>query len=547
MDDDPVAGGEAALRQGRWAQARDAFAAALAHGESAAALAGMGTALWWLDEAQASVRYHERAYAVFQQAGDGSAAAMVAISLSITQIANLGNYPAAQGWFGRAERVAEKCSDGAVQRWLVLMRGFLNPDHDQSCRLLREAAQLGREAGDTDVELVALADLGERLVVAGQVEEGLALIDEAMAGACARECARLDTVVFISCNMLVACDRADDLDRATHWLRLADEFIQTYGCPFLHSRCRTLYGSLLVRTGRWAQAEQELTAAVRMTRDSLPALHAMARSRLADLRLRQGRLEEAEGLLPSMDCDLITVLPAAAIRLARGEPVVAVALLRRCLDGHSDTDPAAPPVLALLVDAELASGDLPAAGATAKRLRAVADVTDRPGPLALAAVATAHVSAASGEPTGAISRLGRALHLLSALPLPLESARIRLELARTLSAVQPEVAVAEARAALTELDRLGAATDADAAAGLLRSLGVSCRSGPRGVGALTRREQEVLALVALGLSNPEIAKRLFISRKTAAHHVSNVLAKLGVRNRAEAAAHLAHSGGIAGS
>jgi DNA-binding NarL/FixJ family response regulator len=53
---------------------------------------------------------------------------------------------------------------------------------------------------------------------------------------------------------------------------------------------------------------------------------------------------------------------------------------------------------------------------------------------------------------------------------------------------------------------------------------------------LTRRENEVLRLLATGASNREIAEALFISGKTASVHVSNILAKLGATNRTQAAA-----------
>ncbi|MCA1698703.1 MAG: LuxR C-terminal-related transcriptional regulator, partial [Actinobacteria bacterium] len=91
-------------------------------------------------------------------------------------------------------------------------------------------------------------------------------------------------------------------------------------------------------------------------------------------------------------------------------------------------------------------------------------------------------------------------------------------------------------------ERLGAARHADAAASLLRSLGVkAARAGPKGSDVLTKREREVLELLALGLSNPEIASRLYLSRKTVQHHVSRVLGKLNLRSRAEAAAYAARA------
>lgn len=136
-----------------------------------------------------------------------------------------------------------------------------------------------------------------------------------------------------------------------------------------------------------------------------------------------------------------------------------------------------------------------------------------------------------------------ALSSFARAQMPLDQAHARLELARAVAEERPEVAIAEASAALDTFERLRAARDADAAAALLRTLGGPARTGPRGrQEPLTKREAEVLELLGHGLSNPEIGDRLYISRKTVEHHVGRILAKLGLRSRAEAAAHAARSG-----
>ena len=138
---------------------------------------------------------------------------------------------------------------------------------------------------------------------------------------------------------------------------------------------------------------------------------------------------------------------------------------------------------------------------------------------------------------GAPGHLQAALRGFTALRLPLEAARAQRELARALAQDKPEAAVTEARLALGAFERLGAAADADATAALLRRLGAGGRAFPKHYGELSKRETEVLALLADGCSNQEIAQRLVISRRTAEHHVAHILSKLDLRSRAEAAAH----------
>jgi ATP/maltotriose-dependent transcriptional regulator MalT len=538
--DDPVAVGSEALAAGRWTDARDAFEASIAVADSAEARFGLAMALWWQGENRASVDQCTAAYSSFRRAGNVGGAVECALWLGITYKANFANFPAANGWIARAERLLEPVETGPTHAWAWLTRAYRMPDLDAAEALTQRALDLAREAGDVDLELAAASQLGLIHVGQGDTAGGLALIDESMAAALGGEPSSLATVVYTCCDMLNACELASDAERAAHWCQVADQFVKTYGCPFLYAECRIYYGSVLTATGRWPDAERELAVGLRITEGTCPGLHRRALTRLAALRVRQGRLEEADQLLAELGAGSGTetdvTLSVSALLLARGDGAAAGRLLERRwrrLAHHRSHLAAA---LELLVDAHLAAGDVHAAGTAADRL---ADVVGGLGAGrfdAMAVAARGRVSAARGEDESAIAFLEEALATFSEIGLPFETALVQFQLGRVLAASSRDLAIDHARRALAGFEQLGAALDADQVAAFLRSLGVVARTGPKGIGALTAREQEVLRLLGHGLSNPEIASRLHVSRKTAAHHVSSILSKLGLRNRAAAAA-----------
>ena len=428
---------------------------------------------------------------------------------------------------------------GTLHGWLWIARGYRAADLDSVERLTSRALAVARTGADVDLELVALSQLGKTRVGQGRDDEGFALLDEALAAALAGERRSLDTVAYTCCDMLDACEQAGDLDRAARWCAVADRFTQRYGCPFLYAECRIYFGAVLAATGRWVDAERELDTGLRLTAGTCPGLHTRAAVRLAMLRVRQGRLSEADALLTRIgDGDRgEETVALAALLLARGDAAAAALHLERGVPrlGFAHL----PGALDLLVDAHLSLGALDSADGAARRM---ADLTPAPRMRAISDAAAGRVAAARGAHVDAVPRLEAALAEWTRLQRPYEAAHTRFALAGSLVRDDPELGVRHARAALDTFTDLGAAPDVDRVAAFLRDLGIRARVGAKHPGHLTEREQEVLGLLGVGMSNPEIAGRLRVSRKTAAHHVSHILTKLGLRNRAEAAAYAATTG-----
>ena len=254
----------------------------------------------------------------------------------------------------------------------------------------------------------------------------------------------LDTVVYTCCDMLNACELAYYLERAAQWCQVADDFVATYGCPFLYAECRIYYGSVLIAKGRWADAERELAIGLRITDGACPGLHAKALVRLAALRIRQGRLEDADQLLAQVSegvaAEAEAALPVAALLLARGDAPAAARHLEYQLRQLQRHQSLLAQTLDLLVDAQLDQGQVDRASRTAARLGDLATATGSDRLTVLAKAAQGRVAMASGDQS-AIELLDAARQGWARLDLPFEAARTRTQIARLVADTQPEVAV----------------------------------------------------------------------------------------------------------
>ena len=287
----------------------------------------------------------------------------------------------------------------------------------------------------------------------------------------ARDVDDFTVVEEIFCQLFAACEYAHDVDRADQWIRVGEDIAARRKLPAVAAFCRTHYGGLLTAAGRWGEADVALSDAVRIWGLGHSSLRPGALVRLADLRVRQGRFEEAEQLLDGLDGDVEAARPLAATISSEASTELAVGVLERAL-GRDRSRPAS--AAARCGRCSSMPTSLPAARPRRRDRRRRLDGCAAPTPgsylLATAAMARGRLCLAetTGDPCVACARRCRAS---TKAQTPMELAQAHFELARALASEQPEVALAEARAALDGFERLRRLARPTPAAALMRSLG----------------------------------------------------------------------------
>jgi DNA-binding CsgD family transcriptional regulator len=446
--------GEAALRRGDWTAARDAFQAALTAGAGPRARNGLGQALWWLDQVTEAIEQRELAYAEFRRDDDDRSAVKIALWLARTHLVTSGARAVSNGWLHRAERLLAGTADCAERGWYHWLLAKMAGSPADAVAEARRAWKIAVSCGDRDLEACALSELGLAEVMCGDVAQGMAELDEALAAATGGEVADLGAVGDTCCNMVSACEAAADISRGAEWCAITMNWASRNNNVPMLATCRSAYAGILVATGRWAQAERELATADDGFRRHYPAIRVRAAAQLALLRVYQGRLADAEAALAGCEGRPAAAGAVAAIHLAAGRRSAAAAVARRRLTVLGADSLAAAPFLMVLAEAE------PASDAAAR----LAELARRTGSRPLVGWAALAAAGTSSHPH---AELDRAIDAFAEAGMPYFEGLARMRLAGLLGPADTELAAAEAATALRIFEALGAAGQAAQARALL--------------------------------------------------------------------------------
>jgi DNA-binding NarL/FixJ family response regulator len=451
-----------------------------------------------------------------------------------------GDLAPAMGWVARGGRLLEEsrrdCVEHAWLRMLTALPRLFEGDADVSLSFV-QAGEIAERLADTDASMFARLGRGYSLILQGRVAGGMALLDEVMVSVTADEVAPMLAGIAY-CQVIDLCQAASDLRRAREWTEALTRWCDSQPdmVPF-RGNCLVHRCEIFQLHGAWTDALESARRACEWlagppTWDALGSAH----YQLAEIQRLRGELEAAEASYRRASLAGRDPEPGMSLlRLAQGRIDLALPAIRRALDEAQDPI-ARSRLLDAYVEIMLEAEDVGSARAAADELAGIAAQLDAAYLNALAAEASGAVLLAEGDPRAALTTLRRAHRSWRDLDAPHQAARVRLLIAvacRELGdAASAELEFAAARSVLEELD---ARPDLERLARL---------AGPPRPGGLSRREREVLTLVATGRTNRAIATELFISEKTVARHVSNIFTKLGLSSRSEATAY-AYKHGLA--
>ncbi|MGD9509134.1 MAG: LuxR C-terminal-related transcriptional regulator [Geminicoccaceae bacterium] len=442
----------------------------------------------------------------------------------------------ATGWLARAQRLLESEQPDCAERGYLLLAAveqhLAAGDYSAAYAAAATAIEIGERCGEADLIACARHDQGRIRLQQGQVERGLALLDEVMVAATARELSSIVTGLMY-CSVIQACQEVYAFGRAREWTAtLAQWCDEQPEMVAFTGACRVHRAEIMQLRGAWQDAIEEARRACERSQGISPQAAAAALYQQAEVYRLRGEFAAAEEGYRGASLHGSEAQPGLALlRVAQGRPDAATAAIRRALSATSDQLKRTQ-LLPACVEIMLAVGDVPEARAACRELEEIAQRFDTGVLGAMAAQARGAVELAEGNARAALGPLRCALDVWQQVEAPHVAARVRVLLGLACRALgDDEGYQLELGAAEAVFEQLGAAPDL----ARIGSLGQGTASGQHG--GLTSRELQVLRSIAAGKTNKAIAAELCRSVKTVDRHVSNILTKLDVPSRAAATAY----------
>ncbi len=517
---DGLSAAQAALDAGDWRLAAAKAEAALAQSDSADGHLVLAVALWCGYEIDRAIVAMKAAYQRFVAESRFERAGFLAGWIAVEELMTRGNPAVARGWLQRGRRLFEDRRSCAEYGWFLLWESGFDGGVQALATATASAMEIARDCGDVDLEIECRAVQGLAAVQLGNVDEGMALLDEAMAAVTGGETSSPLVVGDCFCFVLGACQQVGDYARAEEWCRVGLRASDARANGFLKASCLASFGWILATAGKWTESETRLREALGLFKSGHKRLQPEALIKLADLRRRQARLGDARRFLQGIERSPGALRTLAEIALDEEDNEQALELARelhRLVQGGLVTEQVV--ALQLLVRAAAGLGTIQEAQAAMDELetRGLRVTTDCV--MGATWLARGALLRARGEPDQSASAYAEAACLFVRARAPFEAAHAQLAQAAALrEAGDAAEAQRLAHQAGEQLQRL--------------------RESNRGEW-LSPREQEVVGLLAGGLSNAAIATHLGLSTHTVHRHVANVLQKLNAPTRAAAVAEAA--------